>query len=70
MRKYRFGVLCFGVSRMRLNQLLAQEGQPCSYCIAVFMLNQKGEVLRKSDSLAYSRHLAKDHGVKTYWIED
>ena len=54
---------------MRLNQLLEQEGQPCSYCIAVFMLTHKGEALRRTDNLAYSRHLAKDHGVKTYWVE-
>jgi len=54
---------------VRLNQLLEQEGQPCSYCIAVFLLIQNGEVLTRNDNLAYRYHLAADHGIKPYAIE-
>ncbi len=54
---------------MKLAQLLEQEGQPCSYCIAVFLLTEGGEVLPAADNLAYSRHLAREHGVRPYAIE-
>ena len=67
--KYQFCVHLSGVLGVRLNQLLEQEGQPCSYCIAVFLLIQNGEVLTRNDNLAYRYHLAADHGIKPYAIE-
>jgi hypothetical protein len=54
---------------MKLTQLLEQEGQPCSYCIAVFMLTVSGEILSTEDNLAYRYHLLKEHAVKPYAIE-
>lgn len=69
MRKYPTSATVSEVSGMRLGQLLEQEGQPCSYCIAVFLLRSGGEELSEEDSRSYSYHLAREHGVKTYWIE-
>jgi hypothetical protein len=54
---------------VKLTQLLEQEGQPCSYCIAVFMLTESGEVLTRLDNLAYRYHLAREHNIKPYAIE-
>jgi hypothetical protein len=54
---------------MKLAQLLEQEGQPCSYCIAVFLLVENGEVLSVEDNLAYRYHLFKAHAIKPYGID-
>ena len=54
---------------MKLNQLLEQEGQPCSYCIAVYLILERGEKLSPKDSLAYTRHLIWEHGEKPYFVE-
>ncbi len=54
---------------MRLAQLLEQEGQPCSYCIAVFLVRAGGEALSSEDAQSYAIHLRKDHGLSEYAIE-
>ncbi|MDE1858881.1 MAG: hypothetical protein KGI26_07435 [Thaumarchaeota archaeon] len=56
------------VLRTKLGQLLEQEGQPCSYCIAVFMMMAGGEALPPKDRTAYSHHLVWEHGAKPYFI--
>lgn len=53
---------------MLLSQLLEQDGQPCAYCIAVFMLEAGGEELPPEDAGAYRRHLLRDHGMEPYSI--
>lgn len=69
MRIYPTGEASSGARRTRLNQLLEQEGQPCSYCIAVFLMVEKGEALSRNDNLAYRYHLAVDHGIRPYSVE-
>ncbi len=69
MRKYSASVTFSEVFEMHLNHLLEQEGQPCSYCIAVFLMRSGGEELPAEDSKTYSCHLAKEHGVRTYWVD-
>ncbi len=69
MRIYSSFKLRGGVYDTRLSQLLEQEGQPCSYCIAVFLMLENGEDLTRKDSLLYRYHLAKDHGVRPWAID-
>lgn len=57
------------VPNTKLNQLLEQKGQPCSYCIAVFLMNENGEKLTMKDSLLYAHHLIWDHGEKPYFVQ-
>ena len=54
--------------RLHLAQLLEQEGQPCSYCIAVFLMLAGGEKLPRRDARAYGRHLLAAHGLEPYSI--
>jgi hypothetical protein len=54
---------------MRLDQLLEQEGQPCSYCIAVYLLEADGEEFAPEDAEAYRRHLLRDHGMEPFGIQ-
>ena len=54
---------------MRLNQLLEQEGQPCSYCIAVYLLEAEGEAFTPEDAAAYRRHLLRDHDMEPFGIQ-
>ena len=61
--------LVLGASLTRLAQLLEQEGQPCSYCIAVFLIQENGEGLAYRDRWAYAEHLVKDHHLKPYHIQ-
>ena len=49
--------------------MLEQEGQPCSYCIAVFLMLEDGEKLSPEDERAYSSHLIWEHRKKPYYIE-
>jgi hypothetical protein len=52
----------------KLKQLLEQEGQPCSYCIAFFLALENGDALSARDKVLYGRHLVKDHGMAHYEI--
>ena len=67
--KYRTRTATAEVLRTKLNQLLEQEGQPCSYCIAVFLMKAGGERLSKKDGQAYAHHLVWEHGARPYFIE-
>jgi hypothetical protein len=53
---------------MLLSQLLEQEGQPCSYCIAFFMLEADGVSVPLEDAEAYRRHLLRDHDLEPYGV--
>ncbi len=69
MSKYRTGADGAEVPITNLGQLLEQEGQPCSYCIAVFMMQADGEALSPEDRAAYGNHLVWEHGARPYFIE-
>ena len=69
MSKYRSGAASGEVRGTNLNQLLEQEGQPCSYCIAVYLMRAGGERLSEKDSKAYGSHLVWEHGARPYFVE-
>jgi hypothetical protein len=66
---YPFGKLSGGAKSTRLAQLLEQEGQPCSYCIAVFLMIENNEKLSELDRWAYSNHLAREHKMQPYLVQ-
>ena len=68
-RKYSGSERSAGVTSTRLAELLKQEGQPCSYCIAVYMLLADGDELPPGDATAYGNHLVWAHGKKPYHVE-
>ena len=69
MSIYRTGTICAEVLRIKLRQLLEQEGQPCSYCIAVFMIEARGEGMTLEDAESYRRHLLRDHCLEPFAIQ-
>jgi hypothetical protein len=58
-----------GARPTHLTRLLEQEGQPCSYCIAVFLMLESEEGLGYRDKWAYAAHLAKEHHLEPYRID-
>lgn len=69
MSKYSASPASGEVLPTRLNQLLEQEGQPCSYCIAVFLLEENREPFSPEDAEAYRRHLLRDHDMEPFGIQ-
>ena len=57
------------MQRLTLNEALAVEGQPCSFCFAIVSISAFNERLTAHETEEYTKHLRREHGLKPYHID-
>ncbi len=57
------------MQRLTLNEVLAVEGQPCSFCFAIVSLRAYRGRLNAKEKEEYSKHLVREHYMKPYSID-
>ena len=57
------------LQRLTLNDVLAVEGQPCSFCFAIVSLRAFRNRLTTHEAEEYTKHLRREHGMKPYHID-
>jgi len=57
------------MQRLTLNEALAVEGQPCSFCFAIVTLRAFRKRLTGHEKEVYAKHLLREHGIRPYHID-